>query len=529
VIEGPLMDGMNVVGDLFGAGKMFLPQVVKSARVMKKAVAWLSRSSRPRSPRQRQTAAPPGASCGDGQGRRPRHRQEHRRRRARLQQLRGHRPRRHDPGAQDSRHGAVENASTCWASVRPHHPVARRDASRGRRDGAPKFHIPLLIGGATTSKAHTALKIDPEIAGFVVHVHDASRAVGVATHLLSTTQKDEFVAKTRAEQEELRRSRGERAAKLLPLAQARERGTGVDPVPRPPRKPGLHDVTVTVTELRRYIDWTPFFHAWELRGTYPKILSDERQGEQARRLFADAQQMLDRVEAGGWLRCKGVVGLFPANRRGDDLVVWADPARTATRATFHTLRQQAAHLERCRALADFVAPEDAGVDWVGGFAVTAGLGMDAPLATFAAAHDDYDAILLKAVADRLAEAFAEWLHREVRRDLWGYAPDEDLGLEDLVKERYEGIRPAPGYPAQPDHTEKRTLWGLLDAEARTGISLTESCAMWPAASVSGLYLARPEASYFGLGPIGKDQLADYAARKGWDAATAERWLSSVVG
>jgi 5-methyltetrahydrofolate--homocysteine methyltransferase len=525
VIEGPLMDGMNVVGDLFGAGKMFLPQVVKSARVMKKAVAWL----------QPYLEAEKSSSQQKG--------------RVLVATVKGDV---HDIGknivgvvlqcngyevvdlgvmvpTQKILDTAVEGRFDLLGLSGLITPSLDEMVNVAVEMERRKIHIPLLIGGATTSKAHTALKIAPRTEGFVVHVLDASRAVGVATHLLSTTQKDEFVAKTRAEQEELRRSRGERAAKLLPLAQARERGTGVDPVPRPPRKPGLHDVTVTVTELRRYIDWTPFFHAWELRGTYPKILSDERQGEQARRLFADAQQMLDRVEAGGWLRCKGVVGLFPANRRGDDLVVWADPARTATRATFHTLRQQAAHLERCRALADFVAPEDAGVDWVGGFAVTAGLGMDAPLATFAAAHDDYDAILLKAVADRLAEAFAEWLHREVRRDLWGYAPDEDLGLEDLVKERYEGIRPAPGYPAQPDHTEKRTLWGLLDAEARTGISLTESCAMWPAASVSGLYLARPEASYFGLGPIGKDQLADYAARKGWDAATAERWLSSVVG
>jgi 5-methyltetrahydrofolate--homocysteine methyltransferase len=524
VIEGPLMDGMNVVGDLFGAGKMFLPQVVKSARVMKKSVAWLQ----PFLEAEKTTAQQKG--------------------RVLMATVKGDV---HDIGknivgvvlqcngyevtdlgvmvpTQKILDAAVQGGFDLIGLsglITPSLDEMVNVASEMERQ---KIRIPLLIGGATTSKAHTALRIAPRTEGIVVHVLDASRAVGVATNLLSATHKDEFVAKTREEQEEVRRSRGERVAKLLPLDEARRRGGAVDPLPRPPRTTGVREVTASVSELRKWIDWTPFFHAWELRGTYPRILDDERQGAQARKLLADAQQMLDRVEAERWLTCKGVVGMFPANRRGDDVVVWTDPSRAAVRTTFHTLRQQAAHLERCRALADFLAPEDAGVDWLGGFAVTAGLGIEAPLAAFAKVHDDYDAILLKAVADRLAEAFAEWLHREVRRDHWGYAPDEDLSLEDLVKERYEGIRPAPGYPAQPDHTEKRTLWALLDAEARTGVSLTESCAMWPSASVSGLYFARPEAEYFGLGTIGRDQLLDYAARKGWDEATAERWLSHAL-
>jgi 5-methyltetrahydrofolate--homocysteine methyltransferase len=524
VIEGPLMDGMNVVGDLFGAGKMFLPQVVKSARVMKKAVAWL------------QPYLEAEKTTGQQKGR------------VLMATVKGDV---HDIGKNIV--GVVLQCNgyeVLDLGVMVHANKILDTAVEGKFDlvglsglitpsldemvnvaaemERRQIRIPLLIGGATTSKAHTALRIAPKTTGIVVHVLDASRAVGVATQLLSTTQATDFVAKTRADQEELRRSRGERAAKLLSLDVARTRGITAAASPRPPRKPGLHDITTSIAELRPLIDWTPFFHAWELRGTYPKILDDEKQGTEARKLHADALRMLDRVEREGWLTYRGVVGLFPANRRGDDVVVWTDPERTAVKTTFHTLRQQAAHLTTCRALADFLVPEDQGVDWVGGFAVTAGLGIDAPVAAFERAHDDYEAILLKAVADRLAEAFAEWLHREVRRDHWGYAPTEDLSLEDLVKERYEGIRPAPGYPAQPDHTEKQTLWTLLDAERRTGIRLTESCAMWPAASVSGLYFARPEAQYFGLGTIGRDQLVDYAARKGWDAETAERWLAPVL-
>jgi 5-methyltetrahydrofolate--homocysteine methyltransferase len=273
------------------------------------------------------------------------------------------------------------------------------------------------------------------------------------------------------------------------------------------------------------IDWTPFFHAWELRGTWPRLLEDPVVGPQARTLLDDAQAMLDRIVAERWIEPRGVVGLWPANRRGDDLVVWADPTRSAELAVLHQLRQQAAHLETCLCLADFVASEEEGVDWIGGFAVTAGHGVEERKLALKAANDDYGAILLDALADRLAEAFAEHAHAQVRRELWGYAPDEHLTLEDLIKERYEGIRPAPGYPAQPDHTEKRTLWRLLEAEANAGIHLTESCAMWPASSVSGLYLAHPASRYFGVGTIGPDQLEDYARRKGWSPAEATRWLS----
>jgi 5-methyltetrahydrofolate--homocysteine methyltransferase len=360
----------------------------------------------------------------------------------------------------------------------------------------------------------------------VVYVTDASRAVGVAGQLVSEELHDDFVTRTAAEYARLRERRASRnrAAKLRDLQSARELALPVQGASPAPRAPGIHELSPPLDALTTRIDWTPFFHAWELRGTWPRILSDGRYGAEARKLLADAETLLARIVDEDWLQARGVVGLFPARRVGDDIEVLSDD-RQHVRGTLHTLRQQQQHLEHCLALADFVQPSS---DWIGAFAVTAGLGVEGRVKALEAAHDDYHAILLKAVADRLAEAFAEWLHEHVRKVLWGYAPDESLSLQELIKERYDGIRPAPGYPAQPDHTEKRTLWSLLGVAERTGIELTDSCAMWPAASVSGLYLAHPDSRYFGVGAIGRDQVADYAERKGWSLAEAERWLSPVL-
>jgi 5-methyltetrahydrofolate--homocysteine methyltransferase len=524
VIEGPLMDGMNVVGDLFGAGKMFLPQVVKSARVMKRAVAWL-------------TPYLEAESAGGIE----------RKGRVVMATVKGDV---HDIGknivgivmqcnnyevidlgvmvpAQRILDEATERGADLIGLsglITPSLDEMVHVAGQMEEQG---FRIPLLIGGATTSRAHTALKVAPRYSGPVVHVLDASRAVGVASSLLSATLRDDFVANVAADYEALRKSRAERTAQLRSLADARAQRFVPDLVVRTPAHPGVRDVVPPIGELIERIDWTPFFHAWELRGTYPRILSDATYGEQATKLLADAKAMLRVVAAESWLGLRGVVGLFPANADGDDIVVWEDEARTGVRARFYTLRQQQSHLAQTLALADFLRPADGAVDWIGGFAVTAGLGVRERVEQLRAEHDDYQAILLESVADRLAEAFAEWLHEQVRTTLWGYAPDERLPVEALLKEQYEGIRPAPGYPAQPDHTEKRTLWSLLDAEARTGIQLTESGAMWPGSSVSGLYFGHPASKYFGVGPIGRDQLEDYARRKGWTVQEAERWLGSM--
>ncbi|MEQ1505664.1 MAG: methionine synthase, partial [Myxococcota bacterium] len=526
VIEGPLMDGMNIVGDLFGAGKMFLPQVVKSARVMKKAVGYLTPFL------EREQAG--GAE---------------RKGRVVMATVKGDV---HDIGKnivgvvlQCNNFEVIDLGVMCASQkildtaielgadliglsglITPSLDEMVHVAGEMERQG---FTVPLLIGGATTSKAHTALRVAPKYSGPVVHVVDASRAVGVASALTSAGQKDAFVAGVAAEYEALRASRQERAVKLRPLAEARAKRAPIAPAIRPPARPGLTDLSPPFDALVERIDWTPFFHAWELRGSYPRILDDGTMGPPARKLLDDARAMLDRIRAERWLTFRGVAGLFPANSDGDDVIVWDGPARQTRRATFHMLRQQQAHLELCLSLADFVGPSDGPCDWIGGFAVTSGIGVDEVVARMQAEHDDYDAILLKSLADRLAEAFAEWAHEEVRRTVWGYAPDEHLPVSDLLKERYEGIRPAPGYPAQPDHTEKRTLWTLLDAEARTGITLTESMAMWPAASVSGLYLSHPAARYFGVGPLGRDQIEDYARRKGVELAEVERWLSPNLG
>ncbi|MEE3625478.1 methionine synthase [Nitrospirillum sp. BR 11752] len=534
VIEGPLMDGMNVVGDLFGAGKMFLPQVVKSARVMKKAVAYL---------------LPYIEAEKDGAANRSNGK-------VLLATVKGDV---HDigknivgvvlqcnnyevvdlgvmvPCAQILETARKEKADIIGLSglITPSLDEMVFVAKEMQREG---FDLPLLIGGATTSKVHTAVKIDPVYQGPVVHVIDASRAVGVAGNLVSLAAKADYMQNVKGDYARMREAHARAQANRarLPLADARANRAKLDwtayEAPQP-LKPGL---TVfedyDLAELVSRIDWRPFFQAWELAGTFPAILEDAVVGEAARNLYADAQAMLQRIIGEKWLTARAVIGLWPANAVGDDIEVYADASRTTVTATLHTLRQQMAReASRDRphlALADFVAPKETGVaDWIGGFAVTAGIGLEERAKAFEAAHDDYSAILLKALGDRLAEALSERMHERVRSELWGYAAGEDLSNEDLIAEKYRGIRPAPGYPACPDHTEKGILWQLLDAEKNAGVTLTESYAMTPTAAVSGLYFAHPDAKYFGLGKVERDQVADYAARKGMDLATMERWLA----
>ncbi len=532
VIEGPLMAGMNVVGDLFGAGRMFLPQVVKSARVMKKAVAVLipyleaQREGTGRRSGTIVTATVKGdvhdigknivgvvLGCNDYEV--------------------------VDLGVMVPAARILEKAIEIDADliglsglITPSLDEMTHVASEMERQG---FTIPLLIGGATTSRTHTAVKIAPAYSGPVVHVLDASRAVGVAGSLVQADRREAFVAGIRDEYETVRRERAGQRAKerRLTLAEAR-----ANPVPvdwsdvRPPRPSFVGPRTFSdypLAELVEFIDWTPFFATWEMRGAYPAILSDPKLGAAALDLHRDALALLERLVGEGRLKANAVVGFWPANTvDADDIVVWRDDERHDALATFRTLRQQMAKPDGRPnvALADFVAPAETGLaDFIGAFAVTAGQGLEDIVAEFEAANDDYSAILAKALADRLAEAFAERLHQRVRRELWGYAPDEALSNTDLIAERYQGIRPAPGYPACPDHTEKQTLFDLLEAESRAGIRLTESFAMWPGASVSGYYLWNPASHYFGVGRIGRDQLADYAARKGVPLAEAERWLA----
>jgi 5-methyltetrahydrofolate--homocysteine methyltransferase len=396
------------------------------------------------------------------------------------------------------------------------------------------FTIPLLIGGATTSKVHTAVKVERNYSGPVIHVLDASRAVGVASNLLSDTNHDQFVADTRTEYEEIRVRRAERQrdVKRQSIEAARANRIAVDftiPVPTPTFT-GVRTITnFPLEEIVPRIDWTPFFQAWELAGHYPAILDDPTVGEAARELWKDGQALLKRIVAEKWLEARAVIGFWPANSDGnEDITLFADGAPFAT---VHTIRQQMIKNDGRPnlALADFIAPLSSNVqDWFGGFAVTTGIGLDARVAAFEAAHDDYSAILLKALADRLAEAFAERLHEKVRREFWGYAPDESLGNAEIIREKYQGIRPAPGYPACPDHTEKKTLFEILEATARTGIVLTESFAMTPTAAVSGYYFWRPEAQYFGVGKIGQDQVQDYATRKGMTRLDIERWLAPIL-
>ncbi|HEU4664459.1 MAG TPA: methionine synthase [Dokdonella sp.] len=532
VIEGPLMDGMNVVGDLFGAGKMFLPQVVKSARVMKKAVAYLL----PYIEAEKARTGDTGRSNG----------------KIVVATVKGDV---HDIGknivgvvlrcnnfdvidlgvmvpAQRILDTAVaERADMIGLSglITPSLEEMSHVAKEMQRQG---LRIPLLIGGATTSRAHTALKIDPHYASPTVWVKDASRAVGVAQSLVSKELVDAFMHKVRAEYAEIRERHKDRsgAKRLVPLEKARAQrfdGGWSDYVPPVPKQPGI---TVfddyPLAELVERIDWSPFFNAWELAGRYPAILEDAVVGAQAKELFRDARAMLDRIVADKWLVARGAIGFWPAHSVGDDIELHDATGRRI--ATLHHLRQQADKpAERpdfC--LADFVAPESTGLgDWVGAFAVTAGIGIQTHLERFEREHDDYSSIMLKALADRLAEAFAERLHERVRREFWGYAPDEALGNDDLIDEKYRGIRPAPGYPACPDHTEKTTLFRLLDATRNTGIELTDGYAMVPTAAVSGWYFAHPKSQYFVVGRLTKEQVEDYAKRKGWTLAEAERWLA----
>jgi 5-methyltetrahydrofolate--homocysteine methyltransferase len=423
------------------------------------------------------------------------------------------------------------------------------------------FELPLLVGGATTSRAHTAVKVAPRYHGPVIWVKDASRSVPVVAALLSDEQRPGLLAETAADYEVLRERHAARtdSRKLLPLAEARAAATPIDWSGYHPPRPRMlvqqsrdvctgpecdhrhgeatqfvrtfHDYPLE--ELREYIDWQPFFLAWEMRGRFPDLLHNPVSGEAARRLFEDAQAMLDTIVRAKWLRANGVFGLFPANRvDGDDIEVYTDESRTAVRARLHQLRQQTEGRDGSprKSLADFVAPKETGLrDHVGAFAVTAGLGATEKIAEFKKANDDYSAIMLEALADRLAEAFAERLHERVRKEFWAYAPDETHDNEALIAEKYTGIRPAPGYPACPEHTEKSTIWQLLDVEANTGIELTESMAMWPGAAVSGLYFSHPQSRYFNLGRIGRDQVEDYARRKGWTLPEAERWLSPNLG
>ena len=533
VIEGPLMDGMNVVGDLFGAGKMFLPQVVKSARVMKKAVAHLV------------------------------------------------------PFIEDEQDGAAAKAGKIiMATVKGDvHDIGKNIVGvvlqcnnfdvvdlgvmvsceeilkTAREQGADMiglsglitpsldemvhvakemtrndFEVPLLIGGATTSPAHTSVKIDPEYEGAVVYVKDASRSVGVAQKLISANDRNAFVADIKEEcrtRRERHAGRSDNAA-YLGLEQARANKSALDwagYMPPVPNEPGIQDFDIPLSELENYIDWMPFFNAWEFAGKFPAILEDEVVGEAASSLYKDALAMLESIIAEEWLQAKAVIGLFPANRSGDDdVIVYADESRSEELATLHHLRQQRQKSgdKANRCLADFIAPAGTN-DYIGAFAVTAGIGIDAKVNEFEAAHDDYNSILLKALADRLAEAAAEYMHERVRKEHWGYASDEALDNSALIAEDYKGIRPAPGYPACPDHTEKDTLWKMLDVEKRTDITLTESFAMVPTAAVSGFYYSHPESSYFALGKVGRDQIEDYATRKGMSVEKVERWLASILG
>ena len=526
VIEGPLMDGMNVVGDLFGSGKMFLPQVVKSARVMKKAVAHLL----------------PFIEAAKEVGARPKGR-------IIMATVKGdvHDIGKNivgvvlacngydiiDLGVMVSWMKILEAANENDADmiglsglITPSLDEMVTVAAEMQRAG---MTMPLLIGGATTSKVHTAIRIAPAYAGPVVHVLDASRAVGVASTLMSDTQKDAFVEKTAADYEAVRIARANKGQnELATLVEARANAFVAAPDGKAPAvaKPGVHIFEDwDLADLRDYIDWTPFFRAWELAGNYPAILDDEVVGESARSLWADAQAMLDKVIAEKWLTAKGVAGLWPCRREGDDIVIQSSPTKAGEDREIHLpmLRQQIKKREgrANMCLADFIMPDG---DWIGGFAVTAGHGIDERSAAFRANHDDYSDIMLKALADRLAEAFAERLHAHVRSDLWGYAPGEQLTNEAMIKEQYRGIRPAPGYPACPDHSLKPALFDLLDATSATGITLTESFAMLPTAAVSGFYFGHADSQYFGVARVGRDQLEDYAARRDVDLDTAERWL-----
>ncbi|OHU86498.1 MULTISPECIES: methionine synthase [Pseudoalteromonas] len=531
VIEGPLMDGMNVVGDLFGAGKMFLPQVVKSARVMKRAVAYLD----PFIEAEKQEGETNGKII--------------------MATVKGDV---HDIGknivgvvlqcnnyevvdlgvmvpAEKILQTAIdENADVIGLSglITPSLDEMVHVAKEMKRRG---FELPLLIGGATTSKAHTAVKIEPQYDKGVVYVNNASRAVGVVSNLLSKTQKADFLTKTAQEYVKVREQQARKKPRSKPVTLQRARDNAIkldwdNYTPPVPKKLGVTEFTdVSIKTLRQYIDWTPFFMTWSLAGKYPRILHDEIVGEQAQSLFEDANAMLDEFEQTGALKPLGVIGLFPANRVGDDIEIYTDETRTQVRALSCHLRQQTEKTDFPNyCLADYIAPKGV-ADYFGAFAVTGGLEEDDLAAAFDAKHDDYNKIMVKAVADRLAEAFAEYLHEQVRKHYWGYAPDESLSNEELIRENYQGIRPAPGYPACPEHTEKKKIWQLLDTQQRIGMKLTSSYAMWPGAAVSGWYFSHPESKYYAVASIQRDQVEDYARRTGMTLSEAERWLSPNLG
>ncbi len=538
VIEGPLMAGMNVVGDLFGAGKMFLPQVVKSARVMKQAVAHLL----PYMEAEKRESGDESKNAG----------------KVLLATVKGDV---HDIGKnivgvvlacnnyeiidlgvmvpatkilQTAREEKVDIIGLSGL-ITPSLDEMAHVAAEMEREG---FDVPLLIGGATTSRVHTAVKIHPQYdRGQAVYVTDASRAVGVVSSLLSPETRASYVETVQAEYKKVAAAheRNEAEKRRLPLAAARANTFKPDWAGYEPPAPSFTGTRVfdnwDLEELSRYIDWTPFFQTWEMKGRYPKILQDEKQGEAARQLFDDAQQMLKKIIDEKWFVPKATIGFWPANAVGDDIRLFADDSRDKELATFYTLRQQLTRRDGKPnlALADFVAPVESGKpDYIGGFVVTAGIEEIAIAERFERANDDYASIMVKALADRFAEAFAERMHECVRKEFWGYGAGETFTPEELIGEPYDGIRPAPGYPAQPDHTEKATLFGLLDAEAKIGVKLTESFAMWPGSSVSGLYLSHPDSYYFGVAKVERDQVEDYAARKGMEVATVERWLGPVL-
>ncbi|MCW9056826.1 MAG: B12-binding domain-containing protein, partial [Gammaproteobacteria bacterium] len=536
VIEGPLMDGMNVVGDLFGDGKMFLPQVVKSARVMKKAVAYLLPFIE---------AEKDGVTQSNGK--------------ILMATVKGDV---HDIGKnivgvvlqcnnfEVIDMGVMVPANKILEKAREENvdiiglsglitPSLDEMVHMAKEMERLNFDIPLMIGGATTSKAHTAVKIEQNYKGATVWVKDASRAVGVSQNLISEDLKDNFVKQLREDYEQVRINHAGRRSqtKWASIEQARKNSVAIDWNEYQPTVPATPGVTVfddySLSEIREYIDWTPFFYAWELKGRYPKILTDAEKGEEASKLFNDGQKMLDTIIEEKWLRAKAVFGLFPANAiDGDSVEIYSDEQRKNISTTLHFLRQQTeqppGRPNHC--LSDYVAPKASAInDYMGAFAVTTGLGIDEHVKRFEDQHDDYQAIMLKVLADRLAEAFAELMHQRVRKEFWGYAADEQLAHEALVAEEYKGIRPAPGYPACPEHTEKSKLWQLLEPEKNAGITLTEHFAMMPAASVSGWYFGHPNARYFAVAKINRDQVEDYASRKGMTIAEAERWLAPNLG
>lgn len=539
VIEGPLMDGMNIVGDLFGSGKMFLPQVVKSARVMKKAVAHLM----PYIEEEKRAGGDVSRSNG----------------KILMATVKGDV---HDigknivgvvlqcnnfevidlgvmvPAEKILKEAIAQECDLIGLSglITPSLDEMVHMAKEMERQGV---ELPLMIGGATTSKVHTALKIEPNLLkDQVVHVPDASRAVGVAQNLLSSDNKAGFVSDLKVEYERIRveRAKHGKVHKTLDLKAARNNKADIDWTEYTPETPSFLGIRTfddyDLNKLIERIDWTPFFSAWELAGRYPRILNDEVIGEEATKLFADGQSMLKQIVNENWLEARGVIGFFPAHSNGDDIQLYADENRSEVIKTLHHLRQQDSkkNTRPNYCLSDYVAPKDSGLDdYIGAFAVTTGHKIETKIAEFEAEHDDYQSIMLKVLADRLAEAFAEHMHERVRKEFWGYEPQESLANDELIREKYRGIRPAPGYPACPDHTEKATLWELLEPDTNAAMTITESFAMLPTAAVSGWYFAHPEARYFSVTRIQQDQVEDYAERKGMDLISAERWLAPVLG